>query len=172
MPLGIGRPGGIAITPNGAFAYVTIASANVAVISTATKTVVATVPVGSGPFAIDITPNGALAYVTNSDTRHGLRHRHGNQYGGRHRARWRHSVRSGYQPEWDFRFVANSDEQRFKDKHGHEYGSRHHRRWRRPSPRFSATDAGPTDKDQCKNGGWATFTNPTFSNRGPVRVVR
>jgi hypothetical protein len=25
---------------------------------------------------------------------------------------------------------------------------------------------GPTDKDQCKNGGWATFTNPTFKNQG------
>ena len=25
---------------------------------------------------------------------------------------------------------------------------------------------GPTNKDQCKNGGWQTFTNPTFSNQG------
>ena len=25
---------------------------------------------------------------------------------------------------------------------------------------------GPTNKDQCKHGGWATFTNPTFSNQG------
>jgi YVTN family beta-propeller protein len=24
----------------------------------------------------------------------------------------------------------------------------------------------PTDKDQCKNGGWQSFTNPTFKNQG------
>jgi hypothetical protein len=25
---------------------------------------------------------------------------------------------------------------------------------------------GPTNKDQCKNGGWQTFTNPSFKNQG------
>jgi YVTN family beta-propeller protein len=25
---------------------------------------------------------------------------------------------------------------------------------------------GPTSKDQCKNGGWKTFTNPAFQNQG------
>lgn len=25
---------------------------------------------------------------------------------------------------------------------------------------------GPTGKDQCKNGGWQTFTNPSFKNQG------
>lgn len=25
---------------------------------------------------------------------------------------------------------------------------------------------GPTSKDQCKNGGWKTFTNPSFKNQG------
>ena len=25
---------------------------------------------------------------------------------------------------------------------------------------------GPTDKEQCKKGGWARFTNPTFKNQG------
>jgi hypothetical protein len=24
----------------------------------------------------------------------------------------------------------------------------------------------PTNKDQCKNGGWQTFNNPTFRNQG------
>ena len=24
----------------------------------------------------------------------------------------------------------------------------------------------PTSKDQCKNGGWQTFNNPTFRNQG------
>jgi hypothetical protein len=26
--------------------------------------------------------------------------------------------------------------------------------------------AGPTNIDQCKKGGWGTFTNPTFKNQG------
>jgi hypothetical protein len=26
--------------------------------------------------------------------------------------------------------------------------------------------SGPTSKDQCKNGGWQTFTNPSFKNQG------
>jgi hypothetical protein len=26
--------------------------------------------------------------------------------------------------------------------------------------------AGPTSKDQCKNGGWQTFTSPKFKNQG------
>ncbi len=28
------------------------------------------------------------------------------------------------------------------------------------------TSNSPTDKDQCKNGGWKTFTNPSFKNQG------
>jgi YVTN family beta-propeller protein len=31
---------------------------------------------------------------------------------------------------------------------------------------FTPTQNGPTNKDQCKNGGWATFTNPSFTNQG------
>jgi virginiamycin B lyase len=54
-------PNGLAITPDGAFAYVTYFSA-VAVISTSTNTVVATVPVPGGE-TVAITPNGAYAYV-------------------------------------------------------------------------------------------------------------
>jgi len=29
-----------------------------------------------------------------------------------------------------------------------------------------APPTGPTSKDQCKNGGWMTFTNPAFKNQG------
>ena len=48
------------------FVYVTNSGDNtVSVISTATNTVVATVPVGSGPSGVAITPNGAFAYVFN-----------------------------------------------------------------------------------------------------------
>jgi len=60
-------PADIAITPNGAFAYVTNAgSDNVSVIDTATGTVSATITVGDGPSAIAINPAGTLAYVTNA----------------------------------------------------------------------------------------------------------
>lgn len=30
----------------------------------------------------------------------------------------------------------------------------------------AAAATSPTTKDQCKNGGWKTFTNPTFKNQG------
>ncbi|WP_070120916.1 beta-propeller fold lactonase family protein [Bacillus marinisedimentorum] len=56
----------IAITPDGAFAYVTNLSDTVAVIDTCTNTVVDTITVGDFPAGIAITPNGDFAYVANS----------------------------------------------------------------------------------------------------------
>lgn len=53
----------VAITPNGAFAYVT-ASGFVFVIATATNTVAANLALGVVPFGVAITPDGAFAYVT------------------------------------------------------------------------------------------------------------
>ena len=65
VPVGPG-PRGLAITPDGAFAYVANAgSFVVSVIATASNTVVATVPVGPGPEDVAITPDGAFAYVAN-----------------------------------------------------------------------------------------------------------
>lgn len=66
-------PLGIAITPNGSFAYVTNSLGDtVSPINLATSpaTVDAPIHVGSGPAAIAIAPNGRFAYVTNfnSDT--------------------------------------------------------------------------------------------------------
>jgi len=61
-------PAGIAITPNGNFAYVTIAkvAGEVSVINTTTNTVVGPpIVVGNLPDGIAITPNGAFAYVAN-----------------------------------------------------------------------------------------------------------
>jgi YVTN family beta-propeller protein len=40
----------------------------VAVIDTATNTVVATIPVGSGPIGVAIRPDGARVYVTNDNS--------------------------------------------------------------------------------------------------------
>jgi YVTN family beta-propeller protein len=49
------------------FAYVTIDfDFTVSVIDTATNTVVATVPVGSDPFAVAVTPDGTHVYVANN----------------------------------------------------------------------------------------------------------
>ena len=55
----------MAITPDGAFAYVVINNFDVvSVIETASNTVVATVTVGVRPVGVAITPDGAFAYVT------------------------------------------------------------------------------------------------------------
>src|SRR5690348_15561171 len=64
------QPLAVAITPNGAFAYVTnsgwiFGSNSVSVIDTASYSVVATIPVGHYPVGIAITPDGAFAYVAN-----------------------------------------------------------------------------------------------------------
>jgi YVTN family beta-propeller protein len=64
IPVGT-TPIGVAITPNGAFAYVTNNANNtVSVINTATNTVTATIPVGTNPIDLAITPNGAYVYTT------------------------------------------------------------------------------------------------------------
>ena len=63
---GFDQPNGIAITPDGKYAYVTnYFNDSVSVISTATNTVDKTVSAGSSPYGIAITPNGEYAYVTN-----------------------------------------------------------------------------------------------------------
>ncbi len=61
-------PNGVAITPDGAFAYVSNAgSSTVSVIRTADNTVVAIVAVPDSPGSVAITPDGAFAYLTNSN---------------------------------------------------------------------------------------------------------
>jgi YVTN family beta-propeller protein len=56
----------VAITPNGANAYVTdYGSGSVSGITTATNTVTTTITVGSEPLCVAVAPNGANAYVTN-----------------------------------------------------------------------------------------------------------
>ena len=85
IPVG-GNPISIAVTPNGAYAYVTNGDGTVSVISTATNTVTATItlpdfyisysPPESGPdsagyvtpdpWGVAMTPNGEYVYVTNA----------------------------------------------------------------------------------------------------------
>lgn len=59
---------GVAITPDGAFAYVAnnFSSNSLSVIDTATNTEVASLPVGLFPTGIAVTPDGAFVYVTNA----------------------------------------------------------------------------------------------------------
>jgi YVTN family beta-propeller protein len=57
-------PFGVAITPNGQFAYVINTGGNVSVINTSSNMVADTISVASG-FGIAITPDGLLAYATN-----------------------------------------------------------------------------------------------------------
>ena len=59
-------PFSVAITPDGAFAYVTNFDSNeVSVLATASNTVVATGPLGTRRAGgVTITPDGAFAYVT------------------------------------------------------------------------------------------------------------
>ena len=59
-------PSGVAVTPDGAHAYVA-ANDGVAVIETATNTVVATVALTDDANTVAITPDGAFAYVGGQD---------------------------------------------------------------------------------------------------------
>ena len=62
-------PLGVAVTPNGSYAYVTVghgySAGSVSVIEIATNTVVKTVKVGNLPLGIAVTPNGKYAYTAN-----------------------------------------------------------------------------------------------------------
>jgi YVTN family beta-propeller protein len=66
IPVGT-APIGVAVTPNGAYAYVTNNEGNtVSVINTATNTVTATITGFNYPLGVAVTPDGAYAYVANS----------------------------------------------------------------------------------------------------------
>ena len=157
---------GLAITPNGSFVYVTDQSFfRVFVLSTTTNTVVGSVGLGGGE-GIDFTPNGAFAYVavpsgaavidtaTNTVVT---------------------TVPAGsspigvaINPAGTFAYVTNSGSNDVSVINTSTnavvatipVGSR-------PlSVAFGVRTHGPTNKDQCKDGGWQTFTNPSFKNQG------
>ena len=61
-------PGVVAVSPDGAHAYVVnCLGGTMSVIDTASNTVSGTLPVSSNPRALALSPDGALAYVTNSE---------------------------------------------------------------------------------------------------------
>jgi YVTN family beta-propeller protein len=63
----------MAFTPDGRFAYVADffegLAGTVSVIDTATRTTVATIPVGAYPAGVTVTPDGRYVYMTNSGVR-------------------------------------------------------------------------------------------------------
>lgn len=73
IPLGA-VPAEMALTPDGQFAYVALPATTagqinntVAVVSTASKSVVATIAVGDEPSGVAITPDGQFVYVSNAE---------------------------------------------------------------------------------------------------------
>ena len=67
---GIGQPQGIAVSPSGTYAYVANYYGNVAIINTATQSVVNAITGFSDPEAIAFAPSGSYAYVTNHFNTH------------------------------------------------------------------------------------------------------
>ncbi|MGA8181467.1 MAG: YncE family protein [Desulfobacterales bacterium] len=66
IPVGTKPYGGIALSPDGQFAYATnYGDGTVSVIKTADKTVMDTISVGPQPFGVAMSPNGDYAYVSN-----------------------------------------------------------------------------------------------------------
>jgi hypothetical protein len=60
-------PRGIAFTPNGSFALVSLITSNtVAIVATSTDRVIDTVAVGNGPYGVAVSPDGTFAYVANA----------------------------------------------------------------------------------------------------------
>ena len=63
--IALDAPRAVAITPDGALAYVALLSGFVVVIDTATHEALTTVPVGGGPYGVAFTPDGGRAFVVN-----------------------------------------------------------------------------------------------------------
>ena len=66
IPVGTGPYGGIKVSPEGDFAYVSnYGDGTVSVIKTTDETVMDTITVGTRPFGVSMTPHGDFAYVSN-----------------------------------------------------------------------------------------------------------
>jgi len=162
---------GIAITPNGAFAYVTSAFPDkVSVLDTATNTFTTTIPV-SRPNRVAITPDGSPAYVTQIfpasavtaiDTTSNTTTATiatGEAFG----AAITPDSASAYVALGTANAVSVIDTATNSIVATVPVGiNAYDVAIVTPPP----APSGPTSPDQCKNGGWMTFTNPTFKNQG------
>jgi YVTN family beta-propeller protein len=168
VPLGSSSNGGIAFTPNGAFAYAVLPF-SVKVIDRATNVVVATINTGTGADSVAITPNGAFAYVSmigvsrvspiNTATNTVVT----NISVGNNPRRLAvdPTGTSVYVPQSSSSgtvTVISTATNMVTGTIATGAGS--------TAIAFAVPTQGPTNKDQCKDGGWATFTNPEFKNQG------
>ena len=166
--------GGIAITPNGSFAYVgDLGFTSVRVLSTTTNTEVGAVGGLSCPArGIDFTPNGAFGYVACSGnvavidtaTNELVTTVPAGSF----------PIAVAINPAGTFAYVVN----RFSNDVSVINTSTNTVVATIPvgtnplSIAFGVRTQGPTNKDQCKNSGWQTFTNPSFKNQGQcIKVV-
>lgn len=53
-----------------------------------------------------------------------------------------------------------------KGKSGKKEGEKEKKETEKEKKGTVTASQGPTDKDQCKEGGWRKFTNPSFKNQG------
>ncbi|MFN2597419.1 MAG: YncE family protein [Pyrinomonadaceae bacterium] len=151
------------------FAYVTnYSSDTVSVIDTTSNSVVATIPVGSQPAAVTITPGGAFAYVTNRTSNTVAVIDTATQALTATVPVGSSPVGVAFTSDGARAYVANSgaDTVSVIDAAANavvatvSVGS---------FPFAVATvtfNDAPTDKGQCKDGGWRQFTSPAFKNQG------
>ncbi len=159
----------MAITPNGAFAYVTAPGAPaVYVIDTATNSLTATIP-ATNPVGLAITPNGASAYVTEAfsglvtviDTATNTQTAAVTVPGP--------ALQVAITPDGAFAYVTGNG---LNQVYAIDTATNTLAAtipveiYARGIAIVELPPSGPTNKDQCKNGGWQTFTNPTFKNQG------
>jgi YVTN family beta-propeller protein len=165
--------GDIVVGSDGAFVYVVEPlSDRVAVISTATNTVTATIPVGSGPGGIDITPDGAFVYVSNPpDGTISVIDTATNTVTatlpvGIPSSTFPNGL--AIDPTGAFAYVANTGVNTVSviSTETHTVVATVPVGSNTRAIAFPVRTQGPTDKDQCKKGGWQTFTNPRFKNQG------
>jgi YVTN family beta-propeller protein len=162
---------GVAIAPNGAFAYVTTGFLfnQVSVIDTATNTVTATIPVPSA-YRVEITPNSAFAYVTQDSAASAVTVIDTATNTPVATIGTGTAADPAITPDGAFVYVPQPlanvvsviDTATNTVVATIPVGI---------SPQDVAivgppAPSGPTSVDQCKNGGWMTFTNPTFKNQG------
>jgi YVTN family beta-propeller protein len=170
------QPIGIAITPNGAFAYVAnFSSNNLSVISTATNTVVGTIAVGDSQRAVIFTPNGAFAYVTLVTGPVAVINTAINAVVATVNVGASVTQSAGtpaIDPSGTAVYVPVAA---FFNEHVSVISTATNAvvatiplgPFTFPSAiGFATPTHGPTNKDECKDGGWQTFTNPTFKNQG------
>jgi len=168
VPLGASSAGGIAFTPDGAFVYA-IVPARVKVIDRATHMVVATINTGTGPDSVAITPDGAFAYVSMVgvsrvspiDTATNTVVTNISVGNNPRRLAVDPTGTSVYVPQSSSSgtvTVISTATNVVTGTISTGAGS--------IAIAFPVPTQGPANKDQCKDGGWATFTNPEFKNEG------